>query len=565
MLVKKHITFALVFALCAGGAFAQLSGDNGPGGGVGADARFPLDGGMGVPFQAEAGMDMGTGVPGLIVGDPAAAQVSDDDEDADGEAAVAVPRGNVAGVDSAFSIGGGVDMVLVPLQVVTRDTAEYEGNVWLGAGMGRNAVHSGIRTRVNVSANYEDRFGFRTDLWFLFSNDGANLWDGTNPNAMEVRLGDHGNIWMRPADWFRLDVGRIFNFSQSGTVHGHWLSFWSVGMFHGDNIFTSHYSGNIGVLAQFAPPWISGLSVYVFVPHFGMSFRHHARDFDWLACGLLSPGGDLLNSDDEASNRLRAARVFERTWLTVGYRISEQMRARVQFVGANPFGTVNWTGGAGDDRVDVEPYRWRVGISAPRFEAAFAYTLPGSLVVDVGMRAWLPISNWVTDTWSHDVDNPGYIRGGHPGTFWGGLGFGLGVSYLVTEDIRLNFRADGDMLRSWTGTYRGIDTRITNPTRLSFHLWGTYRLVNGMSVLAGFGANYVGRNSVDVGGTNPNDGVLEWDRSDRLRLGGGVSLAIPLFGHSSVSVGLTYRHGTADVRGGEPRTVTVPISFFLHW
>jgi hypothetical protein len=203
-----------------------------------------------------------------------------------------------------------------------------------------------------------------------------------------------------------------------------------------------------------------------------------------------------------------------------------------------------------------------VSLNAPRIEGAFAYSTD-DFGIDLGVKTWLPVSNWITNTWSQDIDNPGYLRGGNPGSFWGGIGFGLGAFAKVTDSFRINFRADGDMLRSWTGIHQGVDTKITNPLRLSFHLWPAYTLSNGMVAMVAAGVNYVGKNTVDINGTNPNDGILEWDRSDRLRIGGGLSLAIPLFGHGSINIGLTYNHGTEDIRGGEPRIISIPINFSM--
>ena len=463
-----------------------------------------------------------------------------------------------AGAFAEISIGGGVDMVVVPFQAVTRDTAEHDGNVWVGAGIGRNGVNSGIRTRMMLSGNHNDTFGFRTDLWFLYTNNQTNLYPGSNHNAMEMRLGDHGHLWWRPLDWFRLDVGRVFNTSLSGRVHDHWHSLWSIAMFGGDNIFTSHYSGNIGLLAGFTPPQVEGLSVYLFVPSFGMPFDRNTHEFGWIPGSLLTPGGGGLNSiEDDNENRHRAWRVLQRSWITVGYQINDDMLARVQFVGANPSGSVNWTD---------SPYRYRVSLSAPRIEAAFAFS-NDIFLVDVGARVWMPISDWITDIWS-EGQGIGYIREVDTGTYWGGIGFGLGASITITEQLRVNFRADGDMLRRWSGTHMGLDTQVTNPVRLSFHLWPTFTLANGVSFLASVGANYVGRNTVDRDGTNPNDNEMfrtDWDRSNRLRLGGGLSMRVPLFGNSAIQFGLTYSHGTADIRGGEERVISVPISFFYHW
>jgi len=476
------------------------------------------------------------------------------------------------GVFAEISIGGGADMVVVPFQMVTRDTAEDDGNVWIGAGVGQNITMAGVRTRLNIIGNLNDTVGFATSVWFLFSNDGANLWDGVSNDAMEVRLGEQGFLWWRPTDWFRLDVGRFFNTSQFGRIGWHGLSFWTVGMAGGGNIFSPHFSPDIGMLGRFSVPRIEELSIYAFIPFFGMPFDRPSYDFPWLTGSLMTPGAGALHSmDNDNLNRHRLFRVLQRSWLTVGYEVSQRFHARVQFAGANPSGSVNWTSGEGEDRDATQFYRLRVGMSAPRFEAAFAWLGTAGLTVDFGVRAWLPISDWITDVRSEDIDNPGYIRLGDTGTYWGGLGFGVGVSFDVTGDITVNFRADGDMLRSWNWTssdwsspHMGI-TRVTNPVRLSFHLWPVYTMPNGMRLTLGLGLNYLGRNIVERRGTDLNDGCLEWDRSNRLRFGGGMSLAIPFGAASSLSFGLAYSHGTADIRGGEARVITIPITFFYNF
>jgi len=492
--------------------------------------------------------------------------------------------GAVASNASAqFSFGGGMDMVLVPLQLVMRDTVEHENNIWLGSGAGGSGTLMGIRTRLNLSANYEEKFGFRTDIWFLYSNNGANLWTqepGNNPNspnspnynAMELRLGDYGELWWRPANWLRFDVGRVLNSAQSGYIGDYWLSAWSIGMFDHYNIFSYHYSGNIGFLAQYTPQKVEGLSVYVFVPQFGMPFTQTEQEYSWPSGTLLVNGADRLNDPDNSEevinrNGNRALRVFERSWVTIGYKNSS-IHARLQYIGANPSGSRNWMG---NDAV-LEPYAYRIGVSAPRFEAAFAYIDAEKIVVDFGVRSWLPISDWLTDTWNNDIDTGGYMKLSNTGTYWGGIGFGFGLACtseklnsLTSGEFALYFRADGDMLRSWQGKYEGLDTKITNPLRLSFHLWPSYTFPGGNTITVHGGLNYIGRNTVDIGGADPNTGSVDWDHSDRLRFGAGISFDLALYGSSSISFGLAYSHGTGEARGGEPRTISIPISFFYQF
>ena len=479
---------------------------------------------------------------------------------------------------SRLNFSGGIDLVVVPLQVVTRDTLAYENNVWIGAGMGDNIQDAGLRTRLTLSADQEGpfgAFGFRTDLFFLYASNQPNLWDGHHTNAIDLQMG-LGYVWWRPFDAFRVDVGRVLNGSQAGRIGNHWLSMWSVPMFGGGNIFAAHFDGGLGVLARYRFQQVEGLSAYVFVPSFGNPFQSDTHEFGWLHNGLFTPGGNRLNSDDPESNANRAFRVFQRTWLTVGYR-TETYHARLQFIGANPQGRVNFSAGEGDDIDHRRPDQWRVLAIAPRVEAAFAFLGIENLVLDAGVKSWLPISDWITDTWVGSIDDPGYSRLQNTGTYWGGIGFGLGASYsgLLDGNLVLNARLDGDMLRRWRGQMVGaddprlLDTVITNPVRLSFHVWPQFTFANNMQLTLSAGLNYVGRNTVDRDGTNLNEQDPQtnehWERSHRLRFGCGISLMIPLSDRSSVAFGLAYRHGTADIHSGEARVVSIPVRFSFNW
>ncbi|MDR0486861.1 MAG: hypothetical protein LBG91_01305, partial [Treponema sp.] len=369
------------------------------------------------------------------------------------------------GAFAQLEFNAGMDMVLVPLQFAARSTAEDEGNYWLGSGISSNGALLGIRTRLILSGTYEEKAGFATDVWFLYTNNGANLWDQPagnnpnspntrNPNALDVRLGDFGEVWWRPAEWIQFDVGRIVNGKYAGRIGDYWLSAWSIGMFDSYNIFSYFSSGGIGFLTQYEPPQVEGLSFAFFVPQFGMSFSEAEYENAWPGGTLLTNGADRLNDsgggDAVNRNSNRAARVFERSWFSVGYE-TDNFQARAQYIGANSGGSVNWTSGEGNDLVNVESYKYRVSVSAPRFEAAFAFFGIPDLVMDIGVKSWLPVSNWITDTYDNEANK--YIQLENTGTYWGGIGFGFGVSVsnLVDGNLGVNFRADGDMLRSWNG------------------------------------------------------------------------------------------------------------------
>ena len=547
-MIKKYLILALILSVCAGSIFAQRYSDDPS---TGFFRNWTLGFGND-PFQISDEL-------GLTSDDEVTEVTAREEEKEDGEGEgeekeTLEPEKIEKKPESKLNFSAGTFVTLVPLQFVSRDTAEYLDNYWFGTG-------SELTTNVSFFGHYDGKFGFATDLDFSYTPGG---------DSIEMGFGSSAHIWVRPADWFRLDAGRFYNGSQAGKVGGHWLSAWTVGMRGGSNIFSGQYAGSIGLLAQFKIPPVKGLALSLFIPSFGISFTGGEEDFSWLSNSSLTPGGDKLNSDDNFSNRQRAIRIFERTWFTVSYTFKDdsndenarkdELHIRFQYIGANPNGSVNWTTGSGSGRTDVQPYRYRVSVAAPRVEAAFAYSLRDKFSIDLGVKSWLPISSWMTDVYSQDLDNPNYLMSGD-GVFWGGIGFGLGLKINVTKEFIINLRADGEMLRNWTGIRDG-DVSITNPMHLSCHLWPSYILPNKMVVMAAVGVNYSGRNQVDLNGENPNKDSLDWDRSDRLRIGGGLSLMIPLFGQRSfVSVGLAYNNGTDDTRGGESRTITIPVNF----
>ena len=351
-------------------------------------------------------------------------------------------------------------------------------------------------------------------------------------------------------------------------------------MFDGGNIFSHFWSPTGGVLAQFTPSrmnflqlpdWTNNLSVFLFVPDFGIPFVNNEYENPWLFDGLLTPGGNLLNSNEPGNrNNQRAMRVFQRTRIAVGYYEEGLFHARLQFAGANPRGLVTLNRTVGGEEVPLHPHEWRVGLSAPSFNAAFAWLGTPNLVIDAGVRSWLPVSNWVTDTWNEDLDTNAYIRMADTGTYWGGIGFGIGASYsgLLDGALTLNARLDGGFLRGWRGTHEGMDTVIRNPMQLSAQIWPRYTLPGGQSIMFSAGLNYLGRNFVEQDGENVNDreGFRDlWDRSNRLRMGMGVAFEMPIFRGGWVNIGLTYRHGTRDTHGGEANVISLPVLFFFNW
>ena len=460
---------------------------------------------------------------------------------------------------SGLKVQGGVDFALVPLQFVTQDSKE--NNVWIGSGLGSGL--QGFRTRLGMSGNYEDKAGFRADLWFYRTNEAD-----ANPSSLNLRLGDYATVWWSPFTWLRFDVGRLYDPQLSGKIGDLGYAPYTIGMGSHYEVFSYYSSATGGALVSFKP--IKNLFIGYFVPNFGMPFiANDPSDQNWFSTNLLTPGADSLNNEnDPSSNSSRAFRIFQRSWVSLGYLFEDIGHARVQFVGANPNGSVNWTipGEGGNPSTARNPYDLRVISSAPRFEGAFALTRFDNLIIDFGFKVWVPISDWITDNWNDSAK--AYTRAVNTGTYWGGLQFALRAFYngFLDEKLSLIFYGDAHLLRTWTGIYTGENTRVTNPFRLNFHLASFYDLdfaVIGVNA----GVEYFSRNDVSRGGKNLNtEGEFEkfWLVSDRFRFGAGVWIEKRL-GSISIEGGVAYRNGTNEDHGDEKRAISIPIMFYYRF
>ena len=474
---------------------------------------------------------------------------------------------------TGLTIRGGMDMVFIPLQIVTQDSKD--DNVWVGAGLGRNTVNAGFRTRFDVRGSFEDKLGVRADVWFLYSNRMLNFAQaapagGTlptaatpptyNTNQMEVRLGDYGVMWWRPLSWLRFDLGRFYDAQLSGKVSDHSYVPYTIGLNDAGSIFSYYYAASGSFLASLTP--IENLFIGVYLHNIGIGFDNNTLGGKNWVTGtqtITSGGNSLNNPEDNTTNTTRALRMFQRTWISLGYQIPDIGHARFQFAGATPAGTNHLA-----TSVD-NPHNLTVtGFGAPRFEAAFAYTGVNRLTVDFGAKVWIPVSDWISDDWNDDDKK--YERAKDTGTYWGGLHFALGVIYsgLLDNNLTLRFRADTDLGRSWEGKNAiGNDVKIVNPVRLNFHFWPSYNL-GWATVTFNAGLEYVGRNTVEIDGTNPNDGSTAWDNSDRLRFGTGLWIE-KFIASSSLRAGLTYSTGTDKDHGDEKARFTIPIILSFHF
>jgi hypothetical protein len=251
--------------------------------------------------------------------------------------------------------------------------------------------------------------------------------------------------------------------------------------------------------------------------------------------------------------------VYQRIQAGVGYEIQNIGLVRAQFVGANSKGKWNYT--YEGDRITGINIKDPLPINAPRIEAAFAYTGMEGLVLDLGLKFWIPVSDWTTDEW--DPIKQEYIvldqENTHTGSYWKGVQVSLGAGYTA-GDIGINGRIDAKFAQSYThdGDY-GNDLSL--PFNLNVHLWPSYNL--GFATIGlDFGLEFIGTTTF----TQVAAETTDEEYKGGLRVGFGLWLQ-KAFGPSSIKLGLAYRVGSEfgekDKPGHwkEPGVLSIPIVF----
>jgi hypothetical protein len=406
--------------------------------------------------------------------------------------------------ESAFSITGGADAAVTPLQIVST-----EDDTYVGAGVGRPGDPQGPKVGLSAAADYEGILGAKVDFEFYYGN--------TNP--ANFGTGDFVEVWLKPVDWFKLDVGKFNEDVLRGKIGDDDWAHWTVGMKGKDEIF-NRFQGRAGFLAGFTP--IEGLYIGVLVPRFAQ--------FDDGSDPFLTGGPTNGNGQG-----WRAAQVYKSIQIGAGYEIQGIGHIRAQYVGSRT------EIGSGEN----EQYK-DGGYTPARIEAAFAFTGVDSLVLDLGLKFWFPYDSYVSNIWNAADEK--YEEAKNFGSIMKPFQVSLGAGYTA-GDIGINARIDASLAGKWTDVngVSGIDR--TDPLILNIHLWPSYNL-GFATVGLDVGFKIIGK-------------TTETNKSDT---DGGVEVGFGAwlkksFGDSSIKGGLAYRVGTEVDGVKEPGVLSVPIVF----
>jgi len=439
-----------------------------------------------------------------------------------------------------LTIGGLIDMVIVPYQLILTDdteprniTEQEKEAVVMGAGAGRNASGQGPRFRLDIRASHEDLIGMR-----------ARIQARTDGIGIE----DYLQAWWKPTDWLRVDAGRFLDDRLRGKINDldeRWNAY-SVRMYDADSIFSrfrTHWTGQAGLMLSFTP--IENLFVGALL--YGLEPFSSAG-----SAGILYDAHpDYVNNNADAWQRIQAA---------VSYNIEGVGLARAQYLGAKPGVAINRVTDEWVDDNSTSFYSYAFDtftITAPRIEAAFAYTgIPG-LTIDIGGKFPLPFKNWdhgQDDIFTKEDEtllDPIY-RTYKDGFIWQ-------APYQAALGLRFSLNAleiAGKVDAKFLGSMKGHKTEVWFGPEINAHIWPSYDL-GFARIILNVGYEYIGPSYDEkkelIGKGSPvalNGGH---------RMGAGLSLQKDITSNCFVKGGVAYKHGTT-VNGVQEKTVlTVPL------
>ncbi|MDR0562741.1 MAG: hypothetical protein LBG73_08655 [Spirochaetaceae bacterium] len=449
---------------------------------------------------------------------------------------------SVLGLPALFAevtVSGQFDAALIPLQVLIQDgdVAKRKGEeeIAIGAGLGRNGSNNNApRARVGIVAQDPDgKVGLNFKLQF-----NAN-------SSFRVAFDDFAEVWWKPIDWLKFDVGRFNIDTLRGKIGDDGWQHYTVRMKSPDEIFTrfqgqSNARDNAGGGFAISLTPLEGLFVGVGVPGLISIAESNESHTDWV--------------------KEKALYAYQYVQAAVGYEIGGIGLARVQYVGAKPAVDKLFIKDPVTDlwiyNTSFDPYY--PTITAPKIEVAFAFTGMEGLVIDLGAKIPFgfkePTGN--VDIWKEEPDS--YTVMGFSGdkvTWQAPFQVSLGAGF-TTGPINILARIDTKFAGSVKIDTSG-DPAIKLPFVLNAHLWPSYDL-GFATVGIDFGLEFKGKT------TDQDDKVIgegtSAERNGGVRVGFGAWIKKSI-GPCSIRGGLAYRLGTEVDSTKEIAALTVPILF----
>jgi hypothetical protein len=360
-----------------------------------------------------------------------------------------------AAVFAEFTVNGSAATLFIPIGAVMPDAGDTE----IGAGLGRNGSdHTQLYLNF-VGTTESGKAGFRFEWYPRLLGGNLNL----------TGMGDFAGLWVKPADWIRIDAGKFVNNDIRGRLGaGAWFGDYAVPRPGEGEIFTN-FSTNAGVMAALTPSAVDGLGVYVAV-----------KNINYINNTDTSQASTVGRDGTWGVNR-GIAYVYENTQAAVSYAIPNIGLVRAQYVGAHPAVTTSAT-------AVLPSGLW--AITAPQIQAAFAFTGVPNLTVDVGGKYSLPVTDPKTEETAFGLDDGAKI----PGTFKAPIAVGLGVKY-VAGSLTATFIVDG----KFAGSYKPDPVPEAIELGIELRPWVTvnYKLNDTFTVQGEGGIVYAGDSEQD--------------------------------------------------------------------
>jgi hypothetical protein len=427
---------------------------------------------------------------------------------------------------AGVTVTGKFDAWLMPLQVITReveDGTDTKDVTLVGAGLGRDNTSRGPRGRLFLEGK-TDKLGLKLQLQFY----------PMSPSEM-FGIDDFAEVWVKPADWVKIDVGKFVDDTLRGKVgDGSWMDGVTVLMKDGDSIFSRFKSPSmnpspspVGALVGFTfgdlyiGAMVPGLKLFKAEPNAGIYETFAVEGF-------------TATEDDSPET---ADRIYQRIQAAVGYTIKDIGLVRAQFVGANP-----------SAKIETDN---RITIVAPKIEVAFALTAVSGLTLDLGAKIPLPFKNtrfWNAEDykWDKTDDDTKYQA-----PFQISLGAVYGIN-AISIAARVDTKFAGNVNHDdWDDPYK-------LPFELNAHLWPSYKL-SFATIGLDVGIEYIGE-------TTHEDGKVVNKTADFDGLNGGIRIGFGAWiekgmGNATIKGGLAYKVGTEVNSIKEDGVFSIPIVF----
>jgi len=448
-----------------------------------------------------------------------------------------------------ISAGGIADMVITPFQLILnedntparRGAPELEEMV-MGAGAGRYASGQGPRARLDFKASLNDVIGMR-----------ARIQARTDGIGIE----DYLQAWWKPLPWLRVDAGRFFDDKLRGRINDldERMNAYTVRMYDGDAIFSrfrTHWTGQAGIMLSFTP--LENL-------YFG-ALLYGLNPFNTSAGAgtVFDAHPDYIADNADVWKRIQAAAAWN--FPNIGL-------LRFQYFGAKPLVDIKVI----TDETAVLPATYRVElftITAPRFEAAFAFTGLKGLILDIGGKLPFPFKEWINsrsnifEKEDESLLDPLY-KAYKNGYIWqtpyqASLGFKYSpetAKIAAFVPIEISGRIDAKFL----GSIKSHNAERYLPAELNIHIWPSYNF-NFAKVILDFGFEYIGptydkhKELIGKGGSRALNGGS--------RTGFGISVQKSFTANSFVKGGVAYKFAGEMNGVMEKAVLSVPL-FLEFW